>query len=258
MTAVWRAVDRILERRRLDVVSGPLWIAEPLLCAFDPRVVTTMACMTPLSKVAETQPAIAMQDHTPWQIRLEEAALRVVPYLWPVSHANLETITHVPGANVDEARVLWHGVEDVRDRFPRRRDPHDEAVELLFVGRLEPRKGVDVLLEAAVDVLSARPHLRLRLVGADTGYGSGGLRFEDWWNERVAGKPELMSRVIFEGELPDDELFQRLADADVFCAPSRYESFGLVAVEAMMMQLPVVAGASGGMAKSRSTARPDC
>jgi glycogen(starch) synthase len=245
LASVYGAVRRILERAELDVVSGSNWTAEALFCAFDPRFQTVMVCSTPMRTVAETQPLIAAQEHTPWQVELEEAALREIEHLVAVSNANLETLRKVPGARADRAAVIWHGIEDLRDAYPRRR-PDGDGIEILFVGRLEPRKGVDTLLEAALDLVRERPELRVRLAGADDGYASGRC-YRDWLADRLAGEPHVRARFVFEGEVPDSRLYQLYADADIFCAPSRYESFGLILAEAMMMGRPVVACRAGGM-----------
>ena len=244
LAAVHNAVSRITDRASIDVVAGSLWAAEPLFCAYDPRWVTTVFCNTPMRKVAETHPHTAGQPHVEGQIRLEDETLRSGAHLQPVSHTNADLVRSVDGVpGTGGMTVTWHGLKDRHGEFERRR--HDDAVEILFVGRLEPRKGVDVLLEAAVEVLRERPNARLRLIGGDNPEANGGEEhFQRWTVEHGA---DVASRVTFEGQVDDDALYQALADADIFCAPSRYESFGLVHIEAMMMSVPVVASRAGGM-----------
>jgi glycogen(starch) synthase len=229
LAAVNSAVGQIAH---LDVVAGSLWIAEPLLCALDPERVTTVACNTPMAKVAELQPHTAAAPLTPHQIRLEEALLRSPAHLQPVSHENERLCREL----VDRPMTTIH--HGIADRAGQRGQSPSSGVEVLFVGRLEPRKGIDTLLEAAGPLLAGRPDVRLRIVGAD--------------NPHANGRPDAFAgyaseQVIFAGELEDDALFDAYAGADVFCGPSRYESFGLVHVEAMMMGLPVAACDVGGM-----------
>jgi hypothetical protein len=57
----------------------------------------------------------------------------------------------------------------------------------------------------------------------------------------------FLERVIFAGEVSDAQLERQLQECDVFAAPSRYESFGLVFLEAMMFGKPVVGCRAGGM-----------
>ena len=243
LAAVNAAVQRIHAAVRLDAVAGSLWIAEPLLCALDPQLPTAIACNTPIAKVAELQPETAAAPLTAHQIRLEQALLRSPAHLQPVSEENAKLCR---GLTDRPMEVIWHGLEDRRDAHPRTRD--DDGVEILFVGRLEPRKGIDTLLEAAVPLLRERPEVRLRIVGADNPHANGrpGVH-EAWVREHGA---DVAERVDFAGPLDDDALFAAYANCDIFCGPSRYESFGLVHVEAMMMGRPVLACAAGGMTET--------
>jgi phosphatidyl-myo-inositol alpha-mannosyltransferase len=98
---------------------------------------------------------------------------------------------------------------------------------IFFCGRHEPRKGLAVLLEA----MAALPSDVRLWVGSD-GPETVALR------ARWAGDP----RVEWLGRLTDDEKLSRLRGADVFCAPSlRGESFGVVLIEAMAAETPIVA-----------------
>lgn len=243
LAAVHAAVSRIAQRASIDVVAGSLWAAEPLLCAYDPRWATAVFCITPMRTVTETHPHTARQPHVTGQIALEDETLRSGAHLQSVSHANAVVVRGIDGVDTAPMTVTWLGLRDRRADFSRHR--HDDAIEVLFVGRLEPRKGVDVLLQAAIEVLRDHATVRLRLIGGDNAEANGEHdHFQRWVAEHAA---DVAPRVMFEGVVDDETLYQALADADVFCAPSRYESFGLVHVEAMMMELPVIACRAGGM-----------
>ncbi|MDT4987529.1 MAG: hypothetical protein QOI74_1623 [Micromonosporaceae bacterium] len=110
---------------------------------------------------------------------------------------------------------------------------------LLFVGRLEHVKGVQVLLAALPAVLARHPDTVLTVCG------SGPL--EAALRERV-DRLGLTSSVEFVGWLPHHQLAGRLADADVVVVPSLApEAFGLTCLEAMAAGTPVVASAVGGL-----------
>ncbi len=130
-----------------------------------------------------------------------------------------------------EYRVIPNGIE--LERFAAApRIPRPEPT-ILFVGRLERRKGVPVLLQAFRLVKQKLPTARLEIVGPD-----GGLR------PRVEEyiRRHRMDGVELTGFLPDDEVVRRYRQAWVFCAPATEgESFGLVLLEAMAAGLPVVA-----------------
>ncbi len=130
-----------------------------------------------------------------------------------------------------EYRVIPNGVDFGRfASLPP--NPHPEPT-ILFVGRLERRKGLPVLLEAFRLVKGRLPTARLEVVGPD-----GGLRrrAEDYVRRH------RLDGVEFLGFLSDDEVARRYRRAWVFCAPAvGGESFGLVLLEAMAAGLPVVA-----------------
>lgn len=102
---------------------------------------------------------------------------------------------------------------------------------VLFVGRLEPDKGVDVLLRAFATVARARPEARLRVVGAGA---------ERVPLERLARELGLAERVEFLGHVPRADVRPLFERAVALALPSRGESFGQVNLEAMAAGTPVV------------------
>jgi D-inositol-3-phosphate glycosyltransferase len=110
---------------------------------------------------------------------------------------------------------------------------------LLFVGRLDPIKGIDLLLES---VSLLRTPARLLVVGGDPN--------GDPEVERLrarAAELGIADRVRFPGAVPQPDLPTYYHAVDAVVVSSRYESFGLVAVEALACGAPVVASAAGGL-----------
>ncbi|MEO6629061.1 MAG: glycosyltransferase family 4 protein [Aquihabitans sp.] len=133
---------------------------------------------------------------------------------------------------------LFNGIEV--DRFASVEPWPTDGTTVMFLGRHEPRKGLDVLL-AALALLPRDIHIWVASDGPDT--------------ERLkvlhAGDP----RVEWLGRLSDEEKRRRLRAADVFCAPSIHgESFGVVLLEAMAAGAAIVASDLSGY---RLVARPD-
>jgi D-inositol-3-phosphate glycosyltransferase len=122
---------------------------------------------------------------------------------------------------------------------------------ILFVGRIEALKGIDTLLEAQARLLerwpaeSARP--RVLIVGGQLRPGE---RPTGELGRLAALRDELRlgDQVCFIGSQPQERLPVFYSAADVVAMPSLYESFGLVAVEAMACGAPVVASRVGGLA----------
>jgi D-inositol-3-phosphate glycosyltransferase len=122
---------------------------------------------------------------------------------------------------------------------------------ILFVGRIEALKGIDTLLEAQVRLLADWPgrecRPRLLVVG-------GQIRPDEPPTSELArllalrDALDLGNQVAFVGSQPQEQLPLFYAAADVVAMPSLYESFGLVAIEAMACGTPVVASRVGGLA----------
>ena len=109
----------------------------------------------------------------------------------------------------------------------------DGKLNILFVGRLEFRKGVNYLLKAYLEVKREIPNSRLIIVGPGARLRK---RYEKW-----VGRNRLED-VVFVGYVPYGELPRYYKTADVFCCPATgRESFGIVLLEAMAMGKPVVA-----------------
>jgi phosphatidylinositol alpha-mannosyltransferase len=124
-----------------------------------------------------------------------------------------------------EYTLLFNGIEI--DRFAKAAPWPTDRPTVFFVGRHEPRKGVDVLL-AALQHLPADIRVWIAGDGPDTAT----------LQAANAGDP----RIEWLGRIGEEEKASRMRGADVFCAPSlRGESFGVVLLEAMAAQTPVVA-----------------
>jgi D-inositol-3-phosphate glycosyltransferase len=115
---------------------------------------------------------------------------------------------------------------------------------VLFVGRVQPLKGVDVAVEAFARIQRAYPDCTLLVVGGPSGpHGDQELAA---LRRRVLSLG-VASRVRFHGPVPHGLLADLYRAADVVLVPSRAESFGLVAAEAQACAIPVVAARTGGL-----------
>ncbi|MBA8794433.1 D-inositol-3-phosphate glycosyltransferase [Friedmanniella endophytica] len=141
--------------------------------------------------------------------------------------------------------VTFHPCQQEASRLRHSVDPSAQIV--LFVGRLQPLKAPDVLIEAAAELIKRRPerrdHLRLIIIGSPSGPDSD---FSETLSEAIRGH-DLADVIIMRPHSPREELFRWYCVADVVGVPSYNESFGLVALEAQACGRPVVATDVGGL-----------
>lgn len=122
---------------------------------------------------------------------------------------------------------------------------------ILFVGRIEPLKGIDVLLRAIALVVQRSPQLRQGLSVSIVG-GNPNLPVEDMDAEMarlhvLRAELGISDVVTFRGASAQETLPAYYSAAEVVVVPSHYESFGMVALEAMACGTPVIASKVGGM-----------
>lgn len=123
----------------------------------------------------------------------------------------------------------------------------EDAVVLLFVGRIQPLKGPDVLVRAAAELLRERPELRDRLVVAVLGGASGrGLSAPDRLRD-LGEELGIIDVLHLAPPVSRSDLADWYRAADIVAVPSHTESFGLVAVEAQASGALVAAANVGGL-----------
>lgn len=116
---------------------------------------------------------------------------------------------------------------------------------VLFVGRLEKRKGIDTLIEAIPAIVDRVPNVRFTIVGGDTNLSPLGGSYKKYLLKKLNNK--YHQYVDFKGFVPDVNLHEYYRKCDVFVAPSLYESFGLIYLEAMAWGKPVIGCHVGGV-----------
>ena len=121
---------------------------------------------------------------------------------------------------------------------------------ILFVGRIEPLKGVDTLIEAmaCLQLREENHPVHLAIIGGDPSASPEDMTVEMARLQKLCDDLGLDQSVIFLGKRDQDKLPYYYSAAEVLVMPSHYESFGMVALEAMACGTPVIASEVGGLA----------
>ncbi len=199
----------------------------------------------------------ARADETEPQIRIETEhdVVEASDYLIAATPAERIQLMYLYGASMPRIHCVSPGV-DVTHFRP---IPKDEALTyagvspdrrmILFVGRIEPLKGIDTLLRSLVILRQRAPELgkklTLAIIGGDP------IDADDPEMSRLlelSDELDLREPVLFLGAREQDVLQYYYSAAEAVIMPSHYESFGMVALEAMACGTPVVASEVGGLA----------
>lgn len=134
-------------------------------------------------------------------------------------------LRHVPEPLREKCRLVTYSGVEHEVFVPPPARPVKDTLRLLFVGRLIPYKGVELLLRA-VEIAARRCSIRLDIAGgADAGYKEFLLRLVHELN--------LESSVNFLAPVPRDQLLSLYQQADVFCFPTLCDTYGIALLEAM-------------------------
>lgn len=214
---------RTLDREEFDVVHihGPLGPVLPLLCLILSKTVNVGTFHTQFDRSLAYSVSRALLNR--WFRKLHGKIA--------VSKAARNSFSrHFPG----DYRIIPNGVDVERfnpDKPKLEKLSHGRPT-ILYVGRLDPRKGLEHLLKAFPLILKDHPSARLIVVG--------GGRSPSYYRPYMDAKVDR--HISFEGMVPPELIPSYYASCDVYCSPATgKESFGIVLLEAMASGIPVVA-----------------
>ncbi len=242
-----------------DIIHSHYWMSG--IAALDLRKIWKVPIVHMFHTLGKMKQRVARSDEEvegeyriAGEIRILKEADRVVA----ATPAELAQLQWLYQADVSKIQIIPPGV-DLSRFYP---IPMDEAKEyigippcnrmLLFVGRIEPLKGLDVLLKAIAIMRENgqwdQNPFCLAVIG---GNEDGDLSFQGSEQERLSAMRKefgLTDLVAFLGKKSQDTLPYYYSAAEMVVVPSHYESFGMVALEAMACGTPVVASNVGGLA----------
>jgi glycogen(starch) synthase len=249
--AVYEEIKRLQLNDGIQVVDSPVWLIEGLVTASSGIAPVVVRLQTARKQIAALQQF--RDDDSRLIGEMEQALIEQAAYLVPNSQATVEAAARVYGAAMspDRYTIIPHGIVPVPDEAVRPFDPAHppETLTVLYVGRLEKRKGIADLFEAIPRVLQKIPNVHFIIAGGDNSQADGffnrtGLTYPAYFFNK---HPQLTRQVAFTGAVSEEDLQRLYQSCDLFVAPSLYESFGLIYLEAMNYAKPVIGCRAGGV-----------
>jgi glycogen synthase len=250
----WRAArlaERLVEDEGIDIVEAQEWEA-PLYYFLLRRSLGLGPPRTPPCVVHLHSPTEFIYQHNEWTGRPEYlSASRVEEFcigaadawLCPSRYLAQQVVARY-GVPADAISVIPYPQGDAA--YVAREPGVWREARVLYVGRLEPRKGVIEFVDAAVEVALEDAGVSFDFVGDDLRYPRT-VTVRRYMESRIP-KP-LTERFRFHGVLPRASLPALLGAARFAVVPSRWENFPNTCIEAMSSGLPVLASPTGGMAE---------
>lgn len=240
--AAVHAAARAFAPHLVHVHHGMLWpLAAALRSALGVPAVKTVHVvqreMNALRGTAERTRSLAGQ----------EAALAAADRIIVPSRAAAEALAPYGAEVAHRVRIAPHGIDDsaAACACSALRATQPARCALLAAGRFDHVKGTPELFAVLVRVLTARPEARAVVAGGLPANPRGEQQWRRRWLE-VAPDP-VRARVAFPGWLEPPALARHFRDASALLQPSRFETFGLAALEAMLHGVPVIATRAGAL-----------
>lgn len=242
-----------------DIVHSHYWmsgiVAEKLKAEWNTPIIHMFHTLVLMkNRVARSPEEVEGEYRLEGERRILQTADRIIAAT-PAEQSQLEFL-YV--ANSKKLRVIPPGV-DLSRFYPIPRDEAREVIGvpvknrmILFVGRIEPLKGLETLIRAVAWMQQASellccPH-SLVIVGGDPEESELSVNAEMARLQNLVKSLGVRDFVLFLGKRDQESLPYYYSAADVVVVPSHYESFGMVALEAMACGTPVVASQVGGLA----------
>lgn len=195
-------------------------------------------------------------EHEPdVRVEMEEKLVKQSDHIMVSNQTEKVQMIWTYGVPADKVSVIPCGVDP---SLFRRRDPAESKIHLglpdkryiLFVGRIDPVKGIDTLLKAMKVLrkkLDNAHNVHLLIIGGDKDHAGSATGSEMHKLKKLTATLGIGNMVTFLGSQRQDQLPYFYSAAEVCILPSRYESFGMVALEAMACGTPVIASKVGGL-----------
>ncbi|WP_296619035.1 glycosyltransferase family 4 protein [Marivirga sp.] len=172
-----------------------------------------------------------------WLFDLEKEGMQIADLVIAVSEYHKKIMVKEYGIKSSKIKVIHHGIDELQ--VSDYKAPFDEDI-ILFCGRLSLQKGATTFIDIAEALLKKEQNVRFVV----TGQG-------ELMEEMIASSTEkaILDKIHFTGHLPQEDVFAIMKASQVMVMPSLSEPFGLSALEAVSLELPIVLSKNCGVAE---------
>jgi hypothetical protein len=232
-------LDRLARHDSFDWIVCPVWEG---IGAGLPKSWPVLVTMHTMLEQIEDQGKLNKKEVETWyfpRIKTEQLSIKRARSVIANSTASLERARNLRVGNPNDISLIPHSVDVPKDFLDNRIRRQDRKNSILFIGRHEERKGFDLLLLAWEKISRTNENLNLIIIGAEKEGPFAGI-----FNSL---SKNVRSTIEFTGKIDEVQKFKLLSESLAVIYPSRYESFGLVAIEAMAFGTPILAAERGGL-----------
>lgn len=226
------AIDEVFKREKFDV----LHFHEPYIPMWGRQLLARATCGTVGTMHGRFYDTLTAKTVKPFVTTYIKPILKYIDVFTAVSKASIDHFNDISDRQV----IIVPNAIDIEKYKPNKKVARskERMRTVLYVGRLEDRKGVKYLIRAYAKLAERRSDVQLVIAGA----GGSEKKLKQYVTD------EAVPRVMFDSRfISEQEKLDYLHSADVFCSAAPYgESFGIVLLEAMAAGLPIVAGDNAG------------
>ena len=252
---VYERINRLNEVFPIDIIESPLWDIEgyitKLRLSYIPMVVrletTSMLLREILQETRQYKNSLN---------ELETHFMQLANGLVFDSWSILKETERLYKFNFNEKPycVIHHGINSAKTPLYLKKGNYNENkrnIKVLIAGRLEKRKGSDILVKQVLpDIFQKNENIEFHIVGKDSAEWDGfkkkeGVSYYDYI--KINFKKYLDKKIFLYGYVNDETLDQLYSEADIVLVLSKYESLGLLYLEAMQKEKPVIALETGAV-----------
>lgn len=245
--AIWKKFIELNREKKFDVVEAPEHLGAGVFHALTGASPLVLTLHTPHSKfVAENFHSIEASFDNQMICLLERLAINQADMLLSPSMDLGQFVANDTGISIKDIEILRNPVDtDLFTPEGKFALSETESIRVLFVGRLEERKGIRILIDSIPEILAKFKQVEFCIVGNDTDTAPEGKSMRNYLQSCLADKGAL-DRVEFISHVPLELMPEYYRSADICVIPSLYDNAPYTCIEALASGKPVIVSSFGG------------